>query len=260
MILDKIVADKLKEVERLRASGYYEKIMNNVFDSEVRNFEGAFTKGTTGIIAEVKKASPSKGIIVEDFDVDKIINIYESLNIDAISVLTEKNYFLGNIDYIKKVKEGTTKPVLRKDFIVDEIQLFETRAVGADAVLLICAVLKEKLGRYYSICKELGIDCLVEVHNEVELYDALSVGVNIIGINNRNLHNFNVSISTTETLMKMIPKNKIVVSESGIKTDEDIQRLKELGAKGLLIGETFMRMLDSKQDMDNFVAKIKQGV
>lgn len=206
-----------------------------------RNFKKSLKEREFSIIAEIKKASPSKGIIAEDFNPVKIAKLYETLPIAAISVLTEKKFFMGHEDYINKVREVTTKPILRKDFIVDTYQLYESKYIGANAVLLICAVLGEELSKFYNLAKNLGLDILVEVHNEGELNIAKECGAEIIGINNRNLKDFTVDLGTTERLMKYVDKGKIVISESGIKGNGDIKYLKSLGVKGALIGESFMR-------------------
>lgn len=212
-----------------------------------RNFKKSLKEREFSIIAEIKKASPSKGIIAEDFNPVEIAKLYETLPIAAISVLTEKKFFMGHEDYINKVREVTTKPILRKDFIVDTYELYESKYIGANAVLLICAVLGKKLPKFYNLAKTLGLDTLVEVHNEEELNIAQECGAEIIGINNRNLKDFTVDLGTTERLMKAMEKGKIVISESGIKTKEHIKYLKSLGVKGALIGESFMRKIGHKE-------------
>ena len=239
-ILDEIVENKIKQLEK-------EKILRPLASlkaldlKEVRDFEDSIREKDFAVIAEIKKASPSKGVIVEEFNVEEIASNYDKFDIAAISVLTEKKYFLGNDKNIIKAKKKSSKPILRKDFIVDEYQLYQARVIGADAVLLIAAILKNKLAEFYEKAKGLGLGCLVEVHNKEELENALSCGCNIIGINNRNLKDFEVSLKTTENLLKYIPKDKLVISESGIQSLEDIKYLKSIGVKGVLIGESFMR-------------------
>ncbi|MDP4090862.1 MAG: indole-3-glycerol phosphate synthase TrpC [Bacillota bacterium] len=257
MILDTITDSVKKRVEKLKKEAYYDKFLQNKRYPTARNFEAAFTGSLIGVIGEIKKASPSKGIIVENFNHLEIADLYEELKVDAVSVLTEEDFFQGRLSYLKDVKERVSRPVLRKDFIVDEMQLYEARAYGADAVLLIAAVLKDKLGYYYNLTKELGLHSLVEVHDEEELEDALIVGAGIIGINNRNLKTFKVDIETTERLIGRIPGDRIVISESGIESFEDVKRLRTAGVRGLLIGESFMRRLDNKQDMKNFLDGVK---
>lgn len=257
MILDTIVELRKKDIEKLKKTEYYEKIMVARCTVPVRDFRAAFMKDTIGVIAEIKKASPSKGIIVEDFDVDKIAAIYNEINVDAISVLTEETHFKGSIDYLNIAKMKGKAPILRKDFIVDEFQLKEARVRGADAVLLIAAVLKDKLQKFYDKAKELGLECLIEVHNREELENSLNCKDGIIGINNRDLKTFKVDIATTKNLMEFIPKDRIVVSESGIKELGDVAELKALGVRGLLVGESFMRMVYDADKMKGFLESIK---
>jgi indole-3-glycerol phosphate synthase len=172
-------------------------------------------------------------------------------------VLTEKQFFKGNDKYIEMVKKVNSKPILRKDFIIDEYQIFQAKAIGADAVLLIASILGSNIKRFYNLAKELGLHCLTEVHNEKELDTTLCAGCDIVGINNRDLRDFTVNLKTTEKLIKHIPKDTIVVSESGIKTSEDIKYLRSLGVNAVLIGETFMRNIDSIQEVKNFILKAK---
>lgn len=257
MILDTITESVMSKVESLKGEGYYDRFMNLTEFSACRDFKKAFLGEKIGVIAEIKKASPSKGVIVENFNHCEIADIYEEMKVDAISVLTEENFFQGSISYLKDVSERVSRPVLRKDFIVDEVQLYEAKAFGADAVLLIAGVLKAKLEYFYAMSKKIGLYSLVEVHDEEELELALKCGAGIIGINNRNLKTFNVDIGTTERLAKHIPADRIVVSESGIEDFEDVKRLKAAGVKGLLIGESFMRKLHNKSHMQSFLMGVK---
>jgi len=239
-ILEEIIFYKKLEIEKDKLRKPLKSIeMENI--PVVRDFEASLSKSGMSIIAEIKKASPSKGIIVEEFDPRSTGCFYEKSGVDAISVLTEKKYFLGNDEYILAVKNETTRPILRKDFIVDEYQIYQSRLLGADAILLIAGVLKEKLKAFYEIATVIGLHCLVEVHNKEELEIGLECGARIIGINNRNLNDFKVDLSNTEALLKNIPKGKIIVSESGINSIEDIRYLKKLGIHAVLIGEAFMR-------------------
>ncbi len=239
-ILEEIIYYKKLEIEKDKLSKPLTNIqMENIL--AIRDFEASLSKSGMSIIAEIKKASPSKGIIVEEFDPLSIGRHYEKSGVDAISVLTEKKYFLGNGDYVLAVKNETTKPILRKDFIVDEYQIYQSRLIGADAILLIAGVLKDKLKGFYETATNIGLHCLVEVHNKEELEIALDSGVRIIGINNRNLKDFKVDLGNTEALINDIPKSKIIVSESGINSIEDIRYLKKLGVDAVLIGEAFMR-------------------
>ncbi len=199
--------------------------------------------GEITVIAETKKASPSKGIISKNYDPVKIARAYELAGAAAISVLTEKKYFLGHPSHIASVKRMVSIPVLRKDFIIDPYQVYETRALGADAVLLIVAALPPPLlMEMAELAGSLGLSCLVEAHNEQELSQALSSGADIIGINNRNLNNFETDLNVTFDLLDQIDLNKItVVSESGIKNKNDILRLKDSGVHAALVGEALMR-------------------
>ncbi|MGL5086959.1 MAG: indole-3-glycerol phosphate synthase TrpC, partial [Clostridium sp.] len=224
---------------------------NNIDDDSLLN---TLSSRKFSIIGEFKKASPSKGIINSDFKVKEIARVYKNIGINAFSILTEEDYFLGNDKYIKEALEIDCKPVLRKDFVNDIYQVYETKVIGSKAVLLIVAVLKDRLKEFYDKAIEISLTPLVEVHNEEELEIALKCGCKVIGINNRDLKTFKVDIKTTERLMKNIPKDVIVVSESGISSIEDMLYLKELGVKGLLIGELFMRNLENKE----FLSKVSK--
>ncbi|MGV8979574.1 indole-3-glycerol phosphate synthase TrpC [Clostridium sp.] len=239
-ILERIVENKKLQMEIEKR----EKPLHCLINKEsrvIRNFEGALKRDGLSIIAEVKKASPSKGIIDPDFDIIKIASNYEKYEVDAISVLTEEKYFLGNNKNIGLVKEKSSVPILRKDFIIDEYQIYQSVFLGADAILLIASVLKDKLKSYYELATSLGLHCLVEVHNKAEVELSLDSGCKIFGINNRDLSNFHVDIHTTEKLMEYIPSGKIIVSESGINSIEDIKYLRSIGTDAVLIGESFMR-------------------
>ncbi len=257
MILDDIVNYKKIQVEEEKIMKPLYGMENKIIDMKTRDFKGSLSKEGISIIAEIKKASPSKGIIKEDFDPESIAKVYEKVNIDAISVLTEKKFFKGRAEYIKIVKDITTKPILRKDFIIDEYQIFEAKYIGADAVLLIVSILGIKLRSFYKLSRELGLQCLVEVHDRQELEMALEAEVDIIGINNRNLKDFIVDLKCTEELIKYIPKEKVIVSESGIKIPEDILYLSSIGTNAVLIGETFMRNIENIQTIRDFLVKAK---
>ena len=241
-ILDKIVESKKAQLEIEKKNiGLEEMIEKSKEKREIRDFEGALSKKDVSVISEVKKASPSKGIIAEDFDPVRTAKFYEKSNFDAISVLTEKEYFLGDDKYIEMVRQVTTKPVLRKDFIIDEYQIYQSKVIGADAILLIARILKGKLKSFYDLAKSLGLHVLVEVHGEEEVKEALESGAKIIGVNNRNLETFDVDLKQTEKLMKLLPSDKIIVSESGIRNSEDVEYLKSIGVSAILVGETLMR-------------------
>lgn len=243
-ILDKIVKNKILQIESEKIQKPLQSI-NNIESIVIRDFEGALKGKGISIIAEVKKASPSKGVIDSDFDPIRTALNYEKYGVDAISVITEKKYFLGNDENIRLVKEKASMPILRKDFIIDKYQIYQSITLGADAILLIAAVLKDKLKSYYELATSLGLHCLVEVRDRAEIELSLECNSKIIGINNRNLNDFHVDIHTTEKLMKYIPSDKIVVSESGISSIEDIIYLRSIGASAVLIGESFMRNPDS---------------
>ena len=194
------------------------------------------------VISEVKKASPSKGIIKENFNPVEIAVAYEKAGADAVSVLTEEYYFKGCSQYLKQIRQAVNIPILRKDFIIDEYQIYEAKLIGADAILLIVAILnKETLTSFMVLASRLGLDCLVEVHDEKELEIAINCGADIIGINNRNLKTFEVSLETTKRLTTLISKECIIVSESGISTNNDMKELKACGANAVLVGETLIR-------------------
>ena len=199
-------------------------------------------EGKISFIAEIKQASPSAGVLRQNFNALKLAKIFQDGGANAISVLTEEDFFLGKINYIEEIRKEIDLPILRKDFIIDEVQILESRAVGADAILLIIAVLEEaKAKELYEFTKNLNMDALVEVHSEKELKRALKLGAEIIGINSRNLHTFEVNSERQKKLIPFIPEGVIKVSESGIKTLKDMLLLKGLGADAVLIGEALMR-------------------
>ncbi len=209
------------------------------------------------LIAEIKKASPSKGIIRKDFDPLKIGKIYQEKAVDAVSILTEEDYFQGSLLFIPEVKKFLTKPVLRKDFIFDEYQIYEARAYQADAVLLIAAILeKNQASEYIHLSEELGLSVLFEVHDFKELETALYLDCKIIGINNRNLKTLQIDINTTFNLKKEIPPDKIVVSESGIKNYNDVLKLQEHGIDAMLIGTALMESSDIGKKIDELKGRL----
>ena len=201
-----------------------------------------------GIIAEIKKASPSQGLICSDFSPSAIAREYSAIGVQAISVLTDSKFFSGHIEYLREVRRETEIPLLRKDFILDEIQILEAKAAGANAVLLIVAALCQKdLCRLKDFSEDAGCDVLTEVHDGEELKRALDCGAGIIGINNRNLKTFKIDLQTTVRLLPLIPGNVLKVSESGIENREDLLRLEEAGADAFLIGTSFMKSKDKKE-------------
>ena len=215
------------------------------------SFEENLRQPGISFICEVKKASPSKGIIAEDFDYLSIAREYEAAGADAMSVLTEPDYFLGNISYLKEISQTVKTPLLRKDFTIDEYMIYEAKAAGASLVLLICALLPEAtIRRYIEICDSLGLSALVEAHDEEEIAAAVSAGARIIGVNNRNLKDFTVDIHNGIRLRERVPENILFVAESGIRTREDIIELEKGRVNGVLIGETLMRSSDKKAMLD----------
>ncbi|PYI54914.1 indole-3-glycerol phosphate synthase TrpC [Paenibacillus flagellatus] len=246
MFLDKIVATKRTEVERLKAALPLAEAEKRIAGlPPCLGFERAIAqerKRSMGLIAEVKKASPSKGLIRADFDPVAIARSYEAAGTDCISVLTDVDYFQGANDYLSAVRQAVNVPILRKDFTIDARQIVEARLIGADAILLIAAILTtSEMRDHIATARDLGLDVLVEVHDRDELERALTLGTTLIGINNRNLHTFVTDLKTTEELIRHIPAGITVVSESGISTADEIGYLESIGARAVLVGETFMR-------------------
>lgn len=249
MILERIVAGNLAELETRKRSLPLDELERMARKQTLPlDFAEALRSNSIGLIAEVKKASPSRGIIRADFNPVEIAGIYAGNGASAISVLTEPRYFHGSLSYLDDIKKALGNdgiPLLRKDFIKDPYQVFESRVYGADALLLITAILTpELLAELLRLSHETGMGCLVEVHNEPELEIALKSGAGIIGINNRDLKTFTVDLTITQRLRPLIPSDKIVVSESGIKNREDIETMKELGINAVLIGESLMSAPD----------------
>jgi indole-3-glycerol phosphate synthase len=246
MILDTIVAHKKDELFSSICERPLSALKELIQDQPApRGFAAALTRDRgqkAAIIAEVKKASPSKGVIREQFDPVAIALDYEEHGAAAISVLTETRFFAGSPEYLSAIKKQVSLPVLRKDFLFDAYQIYEARALGADALLLIAAILEmDKLCELLHLTRELGMDALVEVHNRKELDMVLETGAGIIGINNRNLNTFQTDIATTVELVQAVPDDRIVVSESGIASRADILMLSSSGVDAFLIGESLMR-------------------
>jgi indole-3-glycerol phosphate synthase len=214
-------------------------------------FENALKKNGISFICECKKASPSKGLIVPDFPYLKIAEEFEAAGADCISVLTEPKWFLGSDVYLKEIAGKVSIPCLRKDFTVDEYMIYEAKLLGASAVLLICSLLnKDKIKEYIKISDTLGLTALVEAHDEKEVHSALNAGARLIGVNNRNLNDFTVDTENSRRLRKLIPRDVLFVSESGVQSAEDVARLGEIGADAVLIGETLMRAANKKAKLD----------
>ncbi len=246
MILDKIIATKIEEVGSLKERYGTEYFAGAISESS-KDFAGAI-KEPVSLIAEVKKTSPSAGVISLDFDPLKTALSYEKAGAKAVSVLTDERYFQGSVDYLKDISANIGIPVLRKDFIVDEIQVYQARYYGADAILLIAAVLTdEKIRRFSLIADDCGMDVLLEVHDRAEMLRALECGSGIIGINNRDLKTFKVNFDTTLELAALVPgrEDRILVSESGINSPDQVTRLKVAGINAVLIGEELMKAPDT---------------
>lgn len=242
MILDEIVANKKKRLV-LHKQGISEEAMKQQALESKRasiSFYDALRKEGLSIVGEFKKASPSLGTIDNPIPLTNRIEQYNQ-SVDAISVLTEEDHFKGSVSYLKEVREISNLPILRKDFIIDAYQIYEAKVIGADAILLIAAILsKEELKEFYELATSLGLDVLLEVHNEEEVEKALSVNPKIIGVNNRNLKDFTISLDTTKRLRTLVPKDTVFVSESGVTNDSHIAFLKECNVNALLIGRAFM--------------------
>ena len=248
MILDEIAEKTRERIEAEKRRLSLRELQAAVRDMESNTcfpFEKALAKPGMSFICEVKKASPSKGIIADQFPYVEIAREYERAGADAMSILTEPFYFQGSNDYLSAIRKEVSIPLLRKDFTVDEYMIYEAKQIGADAILLICTILSQtQLEEYAGIAGELGLSALVEAHDEQEIQMALKAGAKIIGVNNRNLKDFTVDISNSVRLRELVPRDILFVSESGMKTRADIARLEENGTDAVLIGETFMRSSD----------------
>lgn len=252
------ILDKLAEHARERVAA----AKQNISAEEIKKralamtrgdfeFEKALKKEDIAFICECKKASPSKGIIANDFPYLQIAKEYEAAGADCISVLTEPKWFLGSDRYLQEIAQAVNIPCLRKDFTVDEYMIYEAKCLGASAVLLICSILSEnQIKEYIEICDTLGLSALVEAHDEAEVKTALKCGSRMIGVNNRNLKDFSVDTENSRRLRSLIPKDVVFVSESGVKTPEDVQLLREIGADAVLIGETLMKAADKKKKLN----------
>lgn len=247
-MLNEIVEYKKGEVELAKGQVPIDRIVSRIESLDIENrslVESMARKDRVSIIGEIKKASPSKGLLRKDLDASKIAGEYETAGVDALSVISERRFFRGNPSYIEKARLHTSLPVLRKDFIIDEYQIYESRALKADAILLISRILgKQQLYDYVKRAREIGLEVLVETHDEEDLEKALFSGAKLIGINNRNLKNFETDIGHTVKMIEKIPRDRIVVSESGIRSFSDMKMLENAGVGGVLVGETFMKSQD----------------
>lgn len=248
-ILDKLAGHARERVEEAKRKVSAEEIKKQALSLERGDFafERALRGAQLSFICECKKASPSKGLIAEEFPHLQIAEEYEAAGADCISVLTEPKWFLGSDDYLKEIAGHVSIPCLRKDFTVDEYMIYEAKLLGAEAVLLICSILDEmRLKEYIGICDALGLSALVEAHDEEEVRAALWAGARLIGVNNRNLKDFSVDTENSRRLRAMIPRDVSFVSESGVRDAADVERLREIGADAVLVGETLMRAADKR--------------
>jgi indole-3-glycerol phosphate synthase len=257
-ILKKICEDKRLEIEILKKKCSLNSLKKLISDEiNKRDFKNVIIKSSLEkrnfIIGEIKKASPSAGEIIHNYEPVEIAKIYERAGVKALSVLTEKNYFKGEIDHLSYVKQNTNIPILRKDFIIDEYQIYESKVYQADVILLIVSVLSDdELKKFLKIANELNLDCIIETHDEDEIKRALKLDYPILGINNRNLKNLNTDLNNSVSLFTSISKDYTVIAESGIKTAEDISMYNDLGIFNFLIGESILR----SKDYATFIKKL----
>lgn len=247
-ILDELAAYAKERVRRAQEAKSLEVMRTQALalPKGEHSFSKALGKPQLGFICECKKASPSKGVIAENFPYLEIAKQYERAGADCISVLTEPKWFLGRDEYLREIAQNVQLPCLRKDFVVDEYMLYEAKLLGAAAVLLICSILNEvQLSKYLEICDDLGLDALVEIHDGAEAKLALRAGARIIGVNNRNLKDFSVDMDNSRRLRALVPPEILFVAESGVRNAEDVRRVREFGADAVLIGEALMRAPDA---------------
>ncbi len=266
MYLDRIVATKHEEIAKLAEHFSIDNALKTIAGMPAtKGFARTLTqnrKRDMGLIAEVKKASPSKGLIRPDFDPVEIAMAYEKAGADCLSVLTDVSYFQGSGEYLQAVRQAVSLPLLRKDFVIDERQIYEARLLGADAVLLIAAILTtEQIASFMETAASIGLDSLIEVHSAEEMNRVLELKLQpgaLIGINNRNLHTFETSLTATEQLSSLVPANVPVISESGISSPADMEFLRTTGASGVLVGEYFMRQEDIAAAVTNLMGAVTE--
>jgi len=258
MILDELAAYAAKRVEEAKQKIPLSQMRDMARDLPKGSFcfEQTLNTPELSFICEIKKASPSKGLISESFPYCEIAKEYEAAGADCVSALTEPKWFLGSDEIFRAIRAESSLPMLRKDFTVDAYQIYEAKCMGADAVLLICSLLDTKtIAQYLDLADQLGLSALVETHNEVEIQSAVSAGARLIGVNNRNLKDFSVDVSRAERLRGEIPPSALFVAESGVRTPEDVAALKSIGAHAVLIGEALMRASDKTA----FLAKLRSA-
>ena len=258
-MLDKIVAKTKERLIEAKSNKSLEELKDEVSKLDINQefqFKEALKDSEIAIIAEVKRASPSKGLIAEDFDYIEIAKEYEQAGASAISVLTEPYFFKGSNDYLREIAENVKIPILRKDFTIDEYMIYEAKSLGASAILLIVSILDDvQLKQYLDLAHELGLSAIVETHDANEIKTAMDAGAGIIGVNNRNLADFTVDIENSVKLRRLVGDDMVFISESGIKTAEDVGRLKENNVDAVLIGETLMKSDDKK----SMILELKNG-
>lgn len=248
-ILERLAQHAMERVRTAEQAAPLDELKSRAFSLPTGEFafEKALKKPDIAFICECKRASPSKGIIAEDFPYMQIAREYEAAGADCISVLTEPKWFLGSDEYLREIAAAVSIPCLRKDFTVSEYQLYEAKLLGAQAVLLICSILSaQQIKEYIKLCDALGISALVEAHDENEVKTAVDSGARIIGVNNRNLKDFSVDTDNSKRMRELVPRDILFVSESGVRTAQDVQKLREIGADAVLVGETLMRAEDKK--------------
>ena len=258
-MLDEIVLETKKRIDLEKTNKPLDELKHEVLQLDINDdfpFKKALTGEDISIIAEVKKASPSKGVIAEDFDYIGIAKDYESAGASAISVLTEPFFFKGSDEYLSEISKNVDIPILRKDFVIDEYMIWQAKLLGASAILLIVSILDTvQLKKYLDLAHDLGLSAIVEVHDSTEISTAMIVGAEIIGVNNRNLKDFSVDIENSINLRRCVSGDVVFISESGIKSKEDITRLKENNVDAVLIGETLMKSDDKK----SMISELKDG-
>ena len=258
-MLDEIVLETKKRIDLEKTNKPLDELKHEVLQLDINDdfpFKKALTGEDISIIAEVKKASPSKGVIAEDFDYIGIAKDYESAGASAISVLTEPFFFKGSDEYLSEISKNVDIPILRKDFVIDEYMIWQAKLLGASAILLIVSILDTvQLKKYLDLAHDLGLSAIVEVHDSTEISTAMIVGAEIIGVNNRNLKDFSVDIENSINLRRCVSGDVVFISESGIKSKEDITRLKENSVDAVLIGETLMKSDDKK----SMISELKDG-
>ena len=259
VMLDEIVEKTKLRIDEEKKIKSLDDLKAEVLSKEIEMdfpFKKALSEPDISIIAEVKRAYPSKGLIAEDFDYVKIAKEYEEAGASAISVLTEPYFFLGSDDYLSDIAQNVSIPILRKDFVIDEYMIWQAKALGASAILLIVSILDTvQLKKYLDLAHDLGLSAIVETHDASEISTAMIVGAEIVGVNNRNLNDFTVDIENSINLRRCVSGDVVFISESGIKTKEDVTRLKENNVDAVLIGETLMKSDDKK----SMISELKNG-